>query len=513
MSEARYELPGGIKQKIRLFDDHFDIISTNKVLTLLARQVENGPKNAGDEDWADMDFNYFDVTSLQTSNVSFVITLGARKIKFEFPAFRKDNDLIKEAGEFFKRKVRESKSGSNSSGGSSFSPADELIKYKTLLDQGIITDREFSEKKYELLGIRPKENAASSPDEPIKVDEQSEHEAASEPETMTDRKFPDKKANSPEIEPEESSTSFPSESVDVDEQPGSDADLNKADSKESPDVCPHCGELLEGDYVFCPNCGCELSKAAETAAVHSEIPAADDFETYDADIYRDLQNCNYKNDTAFDYWVFKVENMEIGADLYFRMFLFNRKQNGGKLNSLSLQEQDGTVKTLTPKEKSEGIYECTFMGDSSFNISSMTVKNAEQRNSGRTVSYKFNSDGRLLKAMEAKYGKIRISPLVESDYWQCTCGRIHNSDDSDCLCGNSRAHCEEMLSDDYDSFIIREYLNEGIKLDGSLPFNENIENYISEFSRQYPDIPVRKIKEKINVFEELEKYNAMKGDE
>lgn len=151
MNEVRYELPGGIKQKLRLFDDHFDIISTNKVITLLARSTEQGAKNVSEEDWADMDFNYYDVTSLQTSTASFIIALGARRIKFEFPTFNKDADLINEAADYFKRKVRESKTGATS--GTSFSPADEILKYKSLLDQGIITQDEFALKKEELLSM------------------------------------------------------------------------------------------------------------------------------------------------------------------------------------------------------------------------------------------------------------------------------------------------------------------------------------------------------------------------
>ena len=64
--------------------------------------------------------------------------------------FRKDVAEWEKAAQFINDKIA---SGSNSSGNQQLSAADEILKYKSLLDSGIITDEEFQAKKKDLLGL------------------------------------------------------------------------------------------------------------------------------------------------------------------------------------------------------------------------------------------------------------------------------------------------------------------------------------------------------------------------
>lgn len=62
--------------------------------------------------------------------------------------FRKDFAEWEKAAQFINDKIA---NGSNSSGNQQLSVADEILKYKSLLDSGIITDEEFEEQKKKLL--------------------------------------------------------------------------------------------------------------------------------------------------------------------------------------------------------------------------------------------------------------------------------------------------------------------------------------------------------------------------
>ena len=63
--------------------------------------------------------------------------------------------VMEEVAEYCKKRIDETKSSKNASSTTIIQPsgADELIKYKQLLDSGIITQEEFDAKKKQLLGL------------------------------------------------------------------------------------------------------------------------------------------------------------------------------------------------------------------------------------------------------------------------------------------------------------------------------------------------------------------------
>lgn len=63
------------------------------------------------------------------------------------------NDKMREIANFIREKISEAKSKSNATVIAQVSSADELKKFKDLLDDGVITQEEFDAKKKQLLGL------------------------------------------------------------------------------------------------------------------------------------------------------------------------------------------------------------------------------------------------------------------------------------------------------------------------------------------------------------------------
>lgn len=96
--------------------------------------------------------------NLVNGYMQFTMPGGNEKTKGAFDAakdensvmFRKaDNNLAME----IKDKIEQLQQQKNNNQGSSMSVADEIKKFKELLDSGIITEDEFNQKKKQLLGL------------------------------------------------------------------------------------------------------------------------------------------------------------------------------------------------------------------------------------------------------------------------------------------------------------------------------------------------------------------------
>ena len=120
----------------------------------------------------DKEFYYSDVTSIQFKNIE--ITTGYLQFEYagshsgnnftsenSFPfsatiGTEKYNDLkeaIPPIYEYILGKVREHKNQKNGTVVQQISSADELAKFKKLLDDGVISQEEFNAKKKQLLGL------------------------------------------------------------------------------------------------------------------------------------------------------------------------------------------------------------------------------------------------------------------------------------------------------------------------------------------------------------------------
>ena len=63
------------------------------------------------------------------------------------------NAKAREIADYIDNKIRETNRPQAIYVDNNFSKADELLKYKALLDQGVLTQEEFAQKKKELLGL------------------------------------------------------------------------------------------------------------------------------------------------------------------------------------------------------------------------------------------------------------------------------------------------------------------------------------------------------------------------
>ena len=114
------------------------------------------------------DFYYSDMTSVQYKKPSILIN---GFIQFEYPGshsgqnnFNSENTFVIMKGKsdieqcekaylYIKERIAFYKQQKTPQAVSAISPADELKKFKELLDSGIITQDEFDAKKKELLGL------------------------------------------------------------------------------------------------------------------------------------------------------------------------------------------------------------------------------------------------------------------------------------------------------------------------------------------------------------------------
>lgn len=160
-----YEINGNMGKTLRVYDTYctISITSGGKAFAFggLAGAM-NGDKK----------FYYQDLTAVQFKNLG--MTTGY--LQFEYPGARSLNAMTSEnsftfsatvgtkkhrdlkeqmpgIADFIDKKVEECKRNGSASPVAPVSGADEIKKYKDLLDQGIISQDEFEAKKKQLLGL------------------------------------------------------------------------------------------------------------------------------------------------------------------------------------------------------------------------------------------------------------------------------------------------------------------------------------------------------------------------
>ena len=152
-----FELNGGVAKVLKVYEDHCVISALKNFMSFLTSNLTNGDK----------EFFYSDLTSVQFKQASKWIN---GYIQFEYPgshssgndfnsensfAFqlsKVDNETATKAVDFIKAKIREAKAP-KAQVVAATSAADELMKYKQLMDMGVISAAEFEEKKKQLLGL------------------------------------------------------------------------------------------------------------------------------------------------------------------------------------------------------------------------------------------------------------------------------------------------------------------------------------------------------------------------
>ena len=156
--KAIFDLDGNVA-KMKVYKDYCVISGKKGVLGFLARRAFDGDKT----------FYYSDLTSVQYCEAS---TWNNGFIQLEYPGshsgennYNSENSFVimkgisnleecKKAYEYIKTRIHECKSKKNAPVVvNNLSAADEIKKYKELLDLGIITQEEFDQKKKQLLNL------------------------------------------------------------------------------------------------------------------------------------------------------------------------------------------------------------------------------------------------------------------------------------------------------------------------------------------------------------------------
>lgn len=146
------ELPG-INGQIELYDDKI-IIKRKGVLSKITQGFTKGDKTIYLNQITGIDLKLGG--NMINGYMQFTIPGGNEKDKGAFQATQDENsvmfkkaynDIAPELKEKIEKLQQQSKNGNKLSG------ADEIRKYKALLDDGIITEEEFNKIKKELLGI------------------------------------------------------------------------------------------------------------------------------------------------------------------------------------------------------------------------------------------------------------------------------------------------------------------------------------------------------------------------
>ena len=158
-NNAIYFCVGDEGRYLSVYDDHADIRTK---LSFLANYSGTGVKSIYYSDCTGVQFKpsrsgmlrgflQFETASVQKNENnyynenSFVWNIGRKS--------EVTNELMEEIKNYVHEKIRASKNPKPTITTQAVSPADELKKFKELLDAGIITQEEFDAKKKQLLGL------------------------------------------------------------------------------------------------------------------------------------------------------------------------------------------------------------------------------------------------------------------------------------------------------------------------------------------------------------------------
>ena len=152
-----FNLDGNVA-KLTVYEDHCVITGKKSFTGFLSGRAFDGTK----------EFYYSDLTSVQYKKASIWLN---GFIQFEYPGShsgqnnynsentfvimkgKTDLDECEKAYNYIRERIAFYKSQKNAPQLAQISPAEELKKYKDLLDAGVISEEEFNSKKKQLLGL------------------------------------------------------------------------------------------------------------------------------------------------------------------------------------------------------------------------------------------------------------------------------------------------------------------------------------------------------------------------
>ena len=157
MSEKIYELKGSKGKCLDVYEDKVVIKAKVSVTSVLSGNALNGEKTIYFNDCVGIQFKkaglmigylQFETASSKGNENLF----GENSFNWD-AMLNISNQKMIEVAEYCKKQIEEYKNRKNNVVVNEVSAADEIKKFKALLDDGIITKEEFNAKKKELLGL------------------------------------------------------------------------------------------------------------------------------------------------------------------------------------------------------------------------------------------------------------------------------------------------------------------------------------------------------------------------
>lgn len=158
MAELIYELEGARGRTMKVFDDKVVLAVKASFGSFITGNVSDGEKTIYYADCIGVQFKKsgFQLGYLQFETAGGIMNNKASNFfnenTFTWDASKLKNEKMEEVANYVKERVDFFKQAKNAPVMSA-SPADELKKYKELLDMGVISQEEFDAKKKTLLGL------------------------------------------------------------------------------------------------------------------------------------------------------------------------------------------------------------------------------------------------------------------------------------------------------------------------------------------------------------------------
>ena len=154
-----YDLQGVRGRYMKVYDNRA-IIGTKATLgAFVTGNVSDGEKTIYYRDCIGVQFKQsgLQIGYLQLETASGIMNMRQNNFfnenSFTFDPSVQSNEKMQEVADYVRSRVEEAKNGGNNKVEPAVSTADELKKFKELLDMGIITQEEFDAKKKQLLGL------------------------------------------------------------------------------------------------------------------------------------------------------------------------------------------------------------------------------------------------------------------------------------------------------------------------------------------------------------------------
>lgn len=158
MSDLIYDLNGCRGRHIQVFDDKVVLSVKAGLGSFLTGNVSDGEKTIYYADCIGVQFKKsgLQIGYLQLETAGGIMNNRASNFfnenTFTWDTTQQSNEKMEEVSKYVKARVDHYKNAKNAPVAAS-TPADEIKKYKELLDMGVISQEEFDAKKKQLLGL------------------------------------------------------------------------------------------------------------------------------------------------------------------------------------------------------------------------------------------------------------------------------------------------------------------------------------------------------------------------